>query len=545
MEALRLAKATLGFSDMRQSSFRHSPGLPPIEAVLPPSAGGAGGQPRDPLEGTATAIRSHVSQHPSSASFVVRSAFLRLCYRSVADVLLAGVAEDHLDSFGEQERTRFFDCWFLSSDLPATAVLLALAPHISDPSPRDGRLSLESKSASVAAGLFATRFLDSDELGVTQLALEQRGEAVLAEAAGALAAILDRVGPSSRLHPLLRPSPYVLVLTRQFVNLLADHSQRGRSSSASMGSGLDSREWQQLLPSVIGAGDVLEGSFARLFGSLLARLARRGFAMQAALSLRLTLGDLAGSGRHFRTAVPGLWELVLGAVEDPAALEKLLEAILATAEYPVHSPALVAMAASAVQRRGRPLPGGAHQGRPAAEDHPDSLLRQGLAGLLQRRAEVAAFLVSPRLLRRRSLPFPALQLLADLVGGVPAASADASLLHRLSSTVFPAWRSEELLRSSGPAHQSYLSALVVLAMELLGRDGLSDVKGVLNAVLEGISLRLGSPLLVVRRQAFRVANVFSRALAVEADPTPLYEEERPFEMVGVGPPNICPCFALP
>ncbi|KAK9908206.1 hypothetical protein WJX75_004272 [Coccomyxa subellipsoidea] len=199
--------------------------------------------------------------------------------------------------------------------------------------------------------------------------------------------------------------------------------------------------------------------------------------------------------------IPQVVEHCLRSVEDAAALEKLLEALLREAARDLEAGEQVE----------------------AGVEWAAGTLMAILDGPLLARPEVRYFLEDKGLLRR-TLPPSHMRLLIRLLDslGAPdqAASPDSPLpiLQQVAVRLAQTWGHKETTQRLPVRQQAYMSAALVEIIARLGKAGLEGTRGLFAALLSGVSTRLDSPQPPVRRQGMRVGQAFSKVLDPSKEP---------------------------
>lgn len=312
--------------------------------------------------------------------------------------------------------------------------------------------------------------------------------------AAALASVPERAAGLEL--PLLEPAAFVPMVADELLRLLTEQQAQ---------QALQQQRQQQPAASTVFAADVL------------GRFCRRGHQQQVAAALLAYLQqEQAGTA----AAVVGS---LVAAMPDSAAIDRLLEAALLGA---------TAAAAATAGCGSTPL-----DASPAAD--PAALAVAAMLAALvpppvwQARADARLALTDKLLVQqqRRLPPLPALRgllLFLQRQAAAPGGSGDSgasggSLLAEVAARVAQLWGDAGAVQRLAPPHQAYLTAALCGCLALLSRADLDGQPALLGLLLGGVTTRLDSPLLSVRRQAQRVGQALSALL----DPSkpPMFSED--------------------
>ncbi|EIE21374.1 hypothetical protein COCSUDRAFT_56593 [Coccomyxa subellipsoidea C-169] len=478
----------------------------------------------------------------------VSEVFYREHFGSFADILLSVVAAEWLSSFSLEDKVQLFHAFFAGA--PAAILLPTLVTHLSSVAPLREALSASEASvyvtavaADTAAAILAERFALSGSTGIQayHLVVQElagssgvssdgaNGGSLGGDSTAYLASLLASVPEraASTQLPALRPSAYIPQVVEHCLRAI---SSKQASSQAKPPA-------QQETAEANSTGDTLVSKSAMFVGEVLARLSRRGHAQLVAAALWSTIlpksassqnghapardavddisnessADSADASARLRShaaastsrapAAPSLAPAKSSHSRDAAALEKLLEALLREA----------ARILEAGDLREADLAQSAHT------------LKAVLNGPLLARSEVRYFL-EDKALMRRTLPPGQMRLLVRLLDslGAPdqASSPDAPLpvLQHVAVRLAQAWGQLETTQRLPVRQQAYMSAALVEIIACLGRAELEGTPGLFAALLSGVSTRLNSPQVPIRRQGMRVGQAFSKVLDPSKDP---------------------------
>jgi hypothetical protein len=141
----------------------------------------------------------------------------------------------------------------------------------------------------------------------------------------------------------------------------------------------------------------------------------------------------------------------------------------------------------------------------------------GASCLANRTPDAAQGFVKSMLLHKfmlvRALPLRALALLLFTARGEP------SLLNELLASLLSVWAQDAFVRHGAEAQQVYLTEAVVACLVLVAQGDTSEKSfaghACTNGIIQGVQVRLASPIVPVREQGMRVATFYSRALSLE------------------------------
>ena len=330
--------------------------------------------------------------------------------------------------------------------------------------------------------------------------------------AAALASIPERAAGLGL--PLLEPAAFVPAVAGQLLSLLAEEQAQQAGKLLQQQQPAEQEQQQQQQQQQQAAGT----AFA---ADVLGRFCRRGHQQQVAVTLLAHLRQ--GPAGPAAAVVSSL----VAAMPDSAAIDRLLEAALraaaaAAAEAGAGSAALPLDASPAAD--------------PAAQAAAATLAALVPPPVWQARAD-ARLALSDKLLVQQQRRLPPLSALRGLLlflqrqaaapggddGTSDSGGSGGSLLAEAAARVAQLWGDAGAVQRLAPPQQAYLTAALSGCLALLGRAELDGHPALLGLLLGGVTTRLESPLLSVRRQAQRVGQALSALL----DPSkpPMFAED--------------------
>jgi hypothetical protein len=372
-----------------------------------------------------------------------------------------------------------------------------------------GRVRVTAVSAEEAAGLLAARFVAPGSTGVQELLQLVVDAAAAAEAtssgivtgqnaqqaqqqqqqqawqgrseglAAALASVPERAAAVQL--PALCPESFVPAVAGRLLDLLAAEGLSKAAQELQLEQGRAPRSTATAPPAAATA-------FA---ADVLARFCRRGHQQEVAAVL---LACLRCDGGRVAPPAARLASEVVAAVQDSAALDRLLEAALKVA-------ASTAPGNDSAEAQPTPPLDAAPAADPAARAAADALAALVPPAVWRARADARLQLTDKLLAQqqRRLLPLAALRglllfLRRQAPGGSPGEAAAASgVLADAAATVARVWGDRAAVQRLAPQHQAYLTAALCGGLQLLERRELERHPELLQLLLSGITARLDSP----------------------------------------------------
>jgi telomere length regulation protein len=332
--------------------------------------------------------------------------------------------------------------------------------------------------------------------------------------------------------PALEAAVYVPAVAAQLLDLLAADSL----PAATQAMQLDQQQAQQQAQQPDQQQDQQQqqaatpaGAGTAFVADVLARFCRRGHQQ---LVVGAMLQRLMPGGQAPRAAEAAMASSIVAALPDSTALEKLLEAALKVAvQFNTHRTAPAPLPLNA-------LP----DADPAAAAAAAMLSALLPPAVWQARADARLLLTDSLLVKRQRgmLPLSALRGLllflhqreesAGSSSGSGSSEARHGLLPDVACRVAQLWGDTAAVQRLAAQQQAFLTAALCCCLRLMARRQLDGHPQLLQLCLAGITARLDSPLLGVRRQAMRVGQSLS-ALLDPAKPPMFAEDEQLWQLL--------------
>lgn len=405
-------------------------------------------------------------------------------------IFIAVVAPDwlHGDRIGTEVKAELQGAcltWF--EQAPSISLLKELSVHLTVIDPVDLRgkmssnVSILSASAEMAVELLVERFGPPSSNGLMDVLLDilyypSSDFEYTEDVISMISAIPDLCcAVSTAQSKLLRPSSFVPWIVDTIVRFVKEGQNYSNNSDEH-----DSPK------SVVLAGNVVS------------RLCRRGH-------VALVATAALGSALSEPTRIAPTIGRIIRAVMDAHSFERLIEELVARA------PLLLR------QQRGNDA------ARCDVAGAIVSLWKEFFPWSFWNEKDEFRLSLSDKLLTQRCLPKTSLESIANYLDSLSHSDACAEdPLVEAAGLVADVWGDQPSVQRTNVAHQACMTYFLTYTLVKIGRKRLEQDRKLLPALLEGISVRLQSPTLVVRVQGMRVGRAMSLAIDPQRE---LFAEE--------------------